>query len=344
MGKIRVGVLFLIFCTSLYGVAFIPYEKLSNKLHTTNERLQNIPGIEKVKQEYASEIQSLSEYEKKMLDDGDVSAKEAKQYLKKLRKIDQSREKVLMHVRENLREAVTGDDYSQFSHIINAKLPEFFKDTDSLVLAVGYYKSSKHPKNKEMEYILSLLKKYEEAKKNAIALEDAQKKQQQQQAVQQPSAPVTTATPKQVNFPATATGKFPNAETLRASYLDPARKAQREQAFTPWISRGEYQRRFDSGYFVKRKIFPIYVEIDDNGNRRYIGVPTDGIKYVVKSARFFKDFKKLYIKYNLFGKKLISLHITRINGYPIYSGVWVAKSGYVQQVQKLQPYGIYPPQ
>lgn len=345
MGKIGAGVLFLIFCTSLYGVAFIPYEKLSNKLHTTNEKLQNIPGIEKVKQEYAHEIQALSAYEKKMLEDGDVSAKEAKAYLKKLRKIDKSREKVLMHVRENLRDAVTGDDYAQFSHIINAKLPDFFNDKDSLVLAVGYYKSSKHSKNKEMEYILSLLKKYEDARKNALALDQAQKKQEQQQAVQQQTpTSVATATPKRVNSPAPATGSFPNAESLQASYLDPAKRAQREQVFTPWLSRGEFQRRFDEGYFAKRKIFPIYTEVDENGNRRYIGVPTDGIRYTVKSARFFKDFKKLYISYNLFGKKLISLHITRINGYRIYSGVWVAKSGYTQQLQKLESYGIYPPQ
>jgi len=59
---------------------------------------------------------------------------------------------------------------------------------------------------------------------------------------------------------------------VESSTDDMTYHVDREEKFTRWLSRKEYQSRFKnkSAYYKKQKTYPAYIEMDTLGNRRVV--------------------------------------------------------------------------
>lgn len=129
-----------------------------------------------------------------------------------------------------------------------------------------------------------------------------------------------------------------------ASKIDFSKNEIREKSFTSWFSKKEFQALFDTGHYKKTRTYPIYVELDSNGNRRNIEIPYEPRFYFsVKTGRLLQNFQKQHIKYIMNGKKLLSMSIRVEGGVKIYSGIWVSEHVFQREARKLAKYGIYPP-
>ena len=124
--------------------------------------------------------------------------------------------------------------------------------------------------------------------------------------------------------------------------MDPKLFAKREQAFTPWISKREYQSRFDNGYYKQKGVYPAYIEIDANGNRRVLEIAYEPKFYwSCTSGRFFNKFKKIHLRHTLNGKQLFSMHIIRVDGVKVYTGVWLSREQISRERNKLIVFGVH---
>ena len=133
-------------------------------------------------------------------------------------------------------------------------------------------------------------------------------------------------------------------KNLLPSVKDLAQKNIREKNFSPWLSKKEFQALFDTGHFKKRRSYPIYTELDANGNRRNIEIPYEPKFYwSVKTARLLQNFQRHHVNYLMNGKKLLNMSVTVKGGVKLYSGVWVSKHVFQREAKKMAQYGIYPP-
>ncbi len=130
---------------------------------------------------------------------------------------------------------------------------------------------------------------------------------------------------------------------MRTAYLDPKLFAKREQAFTPWMSKQEYQSRFNNGYYKRQNTYPAYIELDRNRNRRVLEIAYEPKFYwSCTSRRFYNKFKKLHLGHTLNAKSILSLHKQKIDSVNIYTGIWLSKEYINRERAKLNAYGIYP--
>ncbi len=114
--------------------------------------------------------------------------------------------------------------------------------------------------------------------------------------------------------------------------------------FTPWLSKKIYQSRFNNGYYKDNALYPAYVELDNQGNRRVVEIAYEPRFYwSVTSGRLAKEFNKLHIKHTMNGKKLLSMSIKTKQGVSLYTGTWISSSQIERESKKLKALGIYPP-
>ena len=148
------------------------------------------------------------------------------------------------------------------------------------------------------------------------------------------------------SFTKCTTEKNQNSSTfVEASSVDTIHSIEREYKFTRWLNPKEFQNKFSTKYYQKKKIFPAYVEMDTLGNRRVFEIPYEpSFYYSVLTGRLENDFKKLHIQLTVNkGKKLLSLSIVNKDGINLYSGVWVSENVFERESKKLEKYGITPP-
>jgi len=132
---------------------------------------------------------------------------------------------------------------------------------------------------------------------------------------------------------------------VEASTVDTIHSIERDNKFTRWLSPKEFQNKFNTKYYQKKKIFPAYVEMDRLGNRRVLEIPYEPrFYYSVLTGRLENDFKKSHIQLTVNkGKKLLSLSIVNKDGINLYSAVWVTEDIFNRESKKLQKYGISVP-
>lgn len=129
------------------------------------------------------------------------------------------------------------------------------------------------------------------------------------------------------------------ADEYSCSQLSDDGKQARETSFSEWMPRSEYQSKFDG--ILKYGKYPIYVESNENGERRWIlANRTDGASIAVKSGRTFKEFKEDDKVRKVRGLSLITTHCLDIDGTVFYSGVWVQNEFLNGEFKKLTQYGI----
>ena len=129
---------------------------------------------------------------------------------------------------------------------------------------------------------------------------------------------------------------------MKTAYLDPKLFAKREKAFSSWMSKQEYQSRFSNGYYKNNSSYPAYIEVDLNGNRRVLEIPSEPkTHWSSLSGRLYNNFKKNHVRNTLNGLQLLSLEIKVIDGVKIYTGTWVMREYHNRELIKLHTYGIY---
>ena len=136
------------------------------------------------------------------------------------------------------------------------------------------------------------------------------------------------------------------SDGVKGSSLDNANFMYREEKFSRWLPRNEYNKKFKNGYFKKHKTYPAYIEMDTLGNKRMIEIPYQPSFYWrVATSRLKESFKKVHIIETLNrGKKLLSLQVTNKDGIDVYAGVWISSGVFEREAKKLQKYGITPPE
>jgi len=136
-----------------------------------------------------------------------------------------------------------------------------------------------------------------------------------------------------------------NIKNLNYSRLSIDKKVQRDKKFTQWLSKSEYQTRFNNGYYKKYSIYPAYVELDSQGNRRTIEIEYEPRFYwSVTSGRLFRDFQREHVKHIMNGKKLLTMSVIIKQGIELYTGTWISSTQFERESKKLASFGIYPPQ
>lgn len=335
----------LLLISSLTALSSLPYTNLSSKLINAKEKLQKLSTTQALspsQKNYINECDQLTIYSDEILKDADVSKKEAKLYLKKLRSLDATYEEVLANTRVNAEKAISKDDYAKFLSIIESDLPNLFEKSSFTKSAIGYYElNSKFQKSSVMqrEVQLDKAKKAAKEEKRVATLEILDKLIQ----LKEPSPkaqPYTSNTASTSSITHTSNQKL---KYMKTAYLDPKLFAKREQAFTPWLSKREYQSRFDDGYYKRKRVYPAYIELDKSGNRRVLEIAYEPKFYwSCTSGRLYNKFKKIHIGHTLNGKKLLSLHIQVVDGVKIYTGTWLSEEYINRELNKLGAYGIYP--
>jgi len=140
------------------------------------------------------------------------------------------------------------------------------------------------------------------------------------------------------------TSKRLDLNSAQSSHLNSFHKYERENAFSSWISAAKWQKLFSSGYFIDNKLVPIYTEINEYGERRYIQIDYEPSYYwVIYTGKTFSVFKKQHTKQMMEGKRLLTLHISEVDSQKFYTGVWVSANSYERERKKLEKFGIYPP-
>ena len=132
---------------------------------------------------------------------------------------------------------------------------------------------------------------------------------------------------------------------LNPSKVTQESSKERKKYTSQWISAIVYQDRFDNNYYSKKNIYPSYVELDKNGNRRVISLPYEPrFHWYVISGRTVKSFQKYHIKQIMNGKRLLTMSSIKKADITLYTGVWVSEHVLEREVKKLRKLGIYPPQ
>ena len=322
--------------SSLIALSSLPYVNLSSELINAKEKLEKLSTTQTplpMQKRYIDECGKLTEYENVILKDADIDKNEAKLYLKKLRKLNGVYEEVLSTTRASTNQAIKENDYANFLLVVDANLPRFFQNSSFTQNAIIYYE-----KNKENQQsgIMQREVAYDKAKKETKRVEE-----------EIAQAAETTVVPKQI-LPQVSNVAVVNSTTptqlkyMKTAYLDPTLYAKRERNFTPWMSKKEYQSRFDNGYYKRQNTYPAYIEMDKNGNRRVLEIAFEPKFYwSCTSGRFYNKFKKIHLGYTLNGKGLLSLHKQKVDGVNIYTGVWLSKEQINRELLKLRDYGIY---
>jgi hypothetical protein len=319
----------------LFAVA-LPYSGLSNELYGAKSSLQSLSDMEvfkKIINHYSAACENVNSDGMAIMSDGLLDKDETAAYLKSLRELEATYESSLYVIQTYLRDAIQHNDYASFTRLIDADLPRMFDNTSLSNETIAYYRQHKHAPNAIIERQITLIEAQRRAKEEAAA----------QQAAYEAAVLSTSATPQNLSSGTTtpSSNTINNAGSLHTSYLDSSLRGKRDAAMTPWMSRKTYQDQFDNGYYKKKNLYPAYIETDTNGNRRVLQLPYVPKFYLVaKSGRTFESFNKIYTQQRLYGKKLLSLHINRINGLDIYSGIWVSEEVYDREAAKLQAYGI----
>ncbi len=325
----------LLLSSSLLALSSLPYVQLNSKLLDVQEKLKTLSTshtLLPIQEHYIDEYNKLTIYENSILKDSSIKKDEAKLYLKKLRKLSAIYEEVLSSTRVSVRKTIKEDNYKKFLAIINIRLPKLFEEPSFTQSAITYYEKNK--KLKESSVMKEEIE-YDKAKKSSKNI------------VTQTIKTPTISQTEQSTLSQTAQKPIltPNTQLrrMRTAYLDPKLFAKREKAFTPWMSKQEYQSRFDNGYYKRKNTYPAYIELDSNGNRRVLEIAYQPRFYwSCTSGRLYNKFKKIHVEHTVNGKKLLSIFIEEIDGLKIYTGVWLTNKYINRELLKLNAYGIYP--
>jgi len=135
----------------------------------------------------------------------------------------------------------------------------------------------------------------------------------------------------------------PHTESIQTSFLDSNHKNNREASFSNWLDASEFSSLVYT-YFVNKKTYPIYTEINQQGKRRYIEVSYQPPLYwTIHRAITRKQLNKINAQLTVKGRKLLTLHSVDIYGEKFYTGMWVYAKFYDRERKKLEKFGIYPP-
>ena len=335
---IRFTLLLLLLNLSLFSLSTLPYTQLSQKLFNAQTQLtalQNIQEFSAVASRFSKETQESKSLGKEIMQDGNVNADEAKKYLQKLRELDATYEGVLAVTRAKLKSAIEQNNYPMFQKIVNSDLPKLFHKSSLQCDALAFYKKKrKKEKNLIMERELHNIKLVQLAQKNRREEQEASLKALQTQ---------TNTTLPHYNARAIIPSKNTPLRSLKSSYLSSKYFTKREHSFTRWLSKKEHQQRYDNGYYKINQVYPAYVEVDRMGRRRVLEIKYEPRFYWnTTSGRLYKAFKKQHVKRTLNGKQLLSLHIIKVDGVKVYTGIWISNEAIARESAKLQTYGIYP--
>ncbi len=128
---------------------------------------------------------------------------------------------------------------------------------------------------------------------------------------------------------------------LHTSYIEPDKRAQIEAQMTPWMSRDAYQKLLDE-YQKEQKEYPLYIEVNPDGDRRMLVVNKEPFSWTVSSGMDLPYFRTKDTKQSVGGKKLLSLQVMNVNGVKFYTAVWVAKTHWEHEAKRLRAMGIHP--
>jgi len=323
-----------LFISSLFSLSTLPFATLRSELSNAKESLvemQDRNSLQGIDANYLNEYQTIVQFEKSILQDGSINKQESKLYLKKLRTLNGTYEELLSSLRAQINKSIHQDDYTLFLHLVESHLPRLFEKSSFTYNAINYYKQ-----NEKIQKSDVMLKEIEYAKAKKVA----EKALQEEPILEQKSQEQVTAT-KKVQKRAVQTNNI-DVRYMKSAYLDPKLRYKREQAFTPWMSKKEHQQRYDNGYYKKAKVYPAYVEVDKEGNRRVLEIPYEPKFYWSStSGRLFRSFKKIHIRHTLNGKRLLFVHIQKVDGVKIYTGIWITSEVLERELAKLNAYGIY---
>jgi len=137
---------------------------------------------------------------------------------------------------------------------------------------------------------------------------------------------------------------FSNPSTITASHIDKEHANLRKELFSEWMTPAEFSNLFSTKYF-KKNVYPAYTEVNALGQKRFLTIKWEApLWWRIASARTFKDFKKVYTKETMYGKKLLSLHIIEVDSVKFYSSFWVTASLFERERAKLKQLGISTPE
>ena len=334
----KITLAFFILVSSLFSLSTLPYTNLNNQLLDAKEKLQRLSQKQEllaIQKNYVDKYNKLTIYEKTILQDSNIEKKEAKTYLKKLRKLSALYEEVLSATRAYTLSSINNNNYTKFLNTVDVNLPKFFEKSSFKQDAIAYYENNKG-------------KKESAVMQREISYEKVKQESQETIATQSVQIAVPQATSTQV-MPKTQAQAHLNRSLntqlryMKTAYLDPNLSAQRNKAFTPWMSKREYQSRFDNGYYKNKHVYPAYIELDIHGNRRVLEIPYEPRFYwSCTSGRLYSKFKKIHVGHTVNGKTLLSLHKQKIDGIVIYTGVWLTTEYHNRELAKLNSYGVYP--
>jgi len=327
---------FFILVSSLLSLSTLPYASLNKQLLDAQEKLQDLSHKQKllaVQKHYIAEYNKLTRYEKVILKDSNIDKQQAKTYLKKLRKLSAMYEELLSATRANTSKMINERNYISFLNIVDANLPKFFEKPSFTKSAIEYYEKNKNLQESTVMQREITYAKVKRESKEIIAAQNIQ---------------LIETKPRSVSFQdrsqlQTAPDTNMQLRYMKTAYLDPKLSAKRQRAFSPWMSKKEYQSRFDNGYFKRKNVYPAYIEMDKSGNRRVLEIPYEPRFYwSCTSGRLYNKFKKIHVGHTVNGKTLLSLHIQRVDGLAVYTGIWLSKEYHNRELVKLNSYGIYP--
>lgn len=324
----------LVLTSSLFALSSLPFAKLNTKLLDAKEKLRKLSYKQEqlpIQKHYIDEYNKLTGYAETIVKDFNIDKDELSTYLNKIRKVDRIYTEVLFSTRVDVSTTIIEDNYIKFLDIVDTNLPSFFEKHSFRKGAIDYYKINKKEKSSS---IMEREIKYDKAKITLIEMEEKQanKAMKSQEIVSQTLNERRLQSDENIDL-----------RYIKTAYLDPKLYAKRENAFTPWMSKQEYQGKFDNGYYKEKNSYPAYIEMNKNGDRRVIEIPYEPRFYwSCTSGRLYKRFKKNHVGYTVNGKKLLSLHIQVVDGVKVYTGIWVTKEYYNRELLKLSSYGIYP--
>ena len=326
----------LLFTSSLFSLSSLPFANLRSELMSAKESLVSIKNrelLQGIDARYLNEYKTLSSFEETILQDSNIDKKESKLYLKKLRNLNATYEELLSSTRAKILQTIHQDNYPLFLNLVESHLPRLFEKTSFTNDAINYYKH-----NEEIQKSSVMLKEIEYVQAKRVAKEELIKVKEQQEKKQQQVRPRKQ---KEVARKVVQTNNI-DVRHMKSAYLDPRLKNKRERAFTPWMSKQVHQDRYDNGYYQKAKMYPAYVEVDKEGNRRVLEIPYKPKFYWSStSGKLFQNFKKKHIRHTLNGKRLLFVHIKNVDGVKIYTGIWITSEYLGRELAKLNKYGIY---
>lgn len=111
--------------------------------------------------------------------------------------------------------------------------------------------------------------------------------------------------------------------------------ANRERAFTRWMSPAERQAAVESA--KRMGLLPLYAETSGEGTRYLFWALPQGAACEVRSGRSQERIEAFDRANAAKGRRMVSLHAS---GAPAYSAVWISAEHHAQATEHLRRFGI----